>query len=174
MPEYNNNHGTSSTVFLRRITVFSFPPAFIMLLIHGILFHNAFPTLGILPQAASVLLGSMLLYRESIAALGSPVQALSAANVFFADVTLAVWYMAFLIPTWILLSNMWREEGAIILGTYGSVFMMVNFIIHFYFAAAEALHIVTTRQSPFKSLAAEYIPLNSDYSDGLGDIEEGN
>lgn len=50
----------------------------------------------------------------------------------------------------------------------------IHSIIHFYFAAAEALHIVTTRQSPFKSLAAEYIPLNSDYSDGLGDIEEGN
>lgn len=125
MPSYKNDVGTSSTVFLRHITVFTFPPAFIMLLIHGILFHRAFPALGILPHAASVVFGSMLLYRESVAALGSPIQALSASNIFFADVTLAIWYMGFLIPTWVLLSEMWRED-AIILGTYGTVFMMVN------------------------------------------------
>lgn len=44
-------------------------------------------------------------------------------------------------------------------------------VIHFYFAAAEALHIVTTRESPFKSLAAEYTPLTEDYT---GDVEEGS
>lgn len=47
--------------------------------------------------------------------------------------------------------------------------------IHFYFAAAEALHIITTNRSPFQSLAAEYTPLNEEYrDDDLGDMEEGN
>lgn len=45
--------------------------------------------------------------------------------------------------------------------------------IHFYFAAAEALHIVTTRRTPFQSLAAEYTPLNEEYRDDLETMEEG-
>ncbi|ROW06772.1 hypothetical protein VMCG_04141 [Cytospora schulzeri] len=170
MPQYNSQTTINSTVLLRRITVFSFPPAFIMLLIHGISSGNAFPALGILPHAASVVFGTLLLFRETVASFGSSVQALSAYNVFCADIALTIWYFGFLIPTWLLLDNTW--DVMIILGTYGSVFMMVNFAIHFYFAAAEALHIVTSRQSPFKSLAAEYTPLNGDYEDDLGVIEE--
>jgi hypothetical protein len=49
----------------------------------------------------------------------------------------------------------------------------LNSGIHVYFAAAEALHIVTTRQTPFQSLAAEYTPLNDDYtSTSRDDIED--
>lgn len=194
MPTYPNDNSMSSTVFLRRVTILSFAPAFFVLLIHGISSGWAFPALGILPLAVSAVLGAMLLHRDRVAALGSPVQALSPENIFYADTALAVWYIAFLIPTWAFLGRPWRRE-TIILGTYGSVFLMVNLCvpliyfhlfwlcsltagissgIHFYFAAAEALHIVTTKRIPFQSLAAEYTPLNEEYRDDIGDIEEGN
>ncbi|KAL1876977.1 hypothetical protein Daus18300_002585 [Diaporthe australafricana] len=173
MPSFSNDSGVSSTVFLRRITILSFPPAFLILLIHGVNCRWAFPALGILPLAVSALLGALLLHRDRVAALGSPIQALSADNIFYADTVLAIWYFAFLIPTWALLHRP-SEEEMIILGTYGSVFLMVNFGIHFYFAAAEALHIITTKRSPYQSLAAEYTPLNEEYRDDLAEIEEGN
>jgi hypothetical protein len=112
-------------VFLRRITIYSFPPAFIMLLIHGIGTGVPFPALGLLPLAASALLGAIILYRERILGLGSPIQSLSEPNIFYSDVTIAVFMIAMLIPTWILLDNPW-DRGMIVLGTYGSVFMMVN------------------------------------------------
>lgn len=194
MPTYPNDTNMSSTVFLRRITILSFVPAFIILLVHGISSSWAFPALGILPLAVSALLGSLLLHRDRVAALGSPIQGLSPGNIFYADTALAIWYFAFLIPTWMFLSRPW-DRGLIILGTYGSVFLMVNLSvsllslrllwrfqltlsesrgIHFYFAAAEALHIITTNRSPFVSLAAEYTPLTEEYRDDLDDIEEGN
>ncbi|KUI58921.1 hypothetical protein VP1G_06184 [Cytospora mali] len=173
MPQYNSNAGLSTTVLLRRITIFTFPASLLMLTIHGIGSRWAFPALGLLPHATSVVFGSLLLYREHVAALGSPIQALSPSNIFFADVALAVWYLAFLIPTWVLLGAPY-DEGWIILGTYGSVFLMVNFAIHFYFAAAEALHIITAREIPFRSLATEYTRLNEDYTDELGYAEAVN
>lgn len=194
MPTYPNDSTMSSTVFLRRITILSFVPAFLILLIHGVSSSWAFPALGILPLAVSAVLGALLLHRDRVAALGSPIQALSPENIFYADTALAVWYFAFLIPTWVFLGRP-SDEELIILGTYGSVFLMVNLFvsliyrrllwlslltssvsrgIHFYFAAAEALHIITTNRSPFMSLAAEYTPLNEEYRDDLADIEEGN
>lgn len=124
MPHYNNDAGISLTVLLRRITICTFPPAFIMLLIHGILSEEPFPALGLLPLAASFVVGCLLLFRERIAAFGSPIQALSASNVFFADVFLSVWYLGFLIPTWISLPRQYRNN--VVLGTYCSIFMMVN------------------------------------------------
>lgn len=128
MPTYPNDNTMSSTVFLRRITILSFLPAFLILLIHGVSSSWAFPALGILPLAVSAVLGALLLHRDRVAALGSPVQALSPENILYADSALAVWYFAFLIPTWVFLGRPW-DRGLIILGTYGSVFLMVNLFV---------------------------------------------
>lgn len=125
MPAYPNDNSMSSTVILRRITILSFAPAFFILLIHGVGSSWAFPALGILPLAVSAVLGALLLHRDRVAALGSPIQALSPGNIFYADSALALWYFAFLIPTWVFLGRPSHEEY-IILGTYGSVFLMVN------------------------------------------------
>lgn len=125
MPTYPNDNAMSSTVFLRRVTILSFVPAFIILLIHGIASSWAFPALGILPLAVSTVLGALLLHRDRVAALGSPIQALSPGNILYADAALAVWYFLFLIPTWVFLPRP-SDEGLIILGTYGSVFLIVN------------------------------------------------
>lgn len=128
MPTYPNDNTMSSTVLLRRITILSFLPAFLILLIHGVKSSWAFPALGILPLAVSAVLGALLLHRDRVAAVGSAIQALSPANIFYADTVLAVWYFAFLIPTWLFLGRPW-DRGLIILGTYGSVFLMVNLFV---------------------------------------------
>lgn len=125
MPTYSHDSGVSSTVFLRRVTILLFPPAFLILLIHGVSSSWAFPALGILPLAVSAVLGALLLHRDRVAALGSPVQALTPENIFYADTILVIWYLAFLIPTWVFLGRP-SDEEIIILGTYGSVFLMVN------------------------------------------------
>ncbi|CAN8103997.1 unnamed protein product [Discula destructiva] len=151
----------NSTVFLRRITIFTFLPALILFIVHGVRSKYAFPALGLVPLAASAFLGLLLLHRDSVAGLGSPIQLLSASNVFFADTILAGSFLACLILTWIFLAEPW-STGVVILGTYCSVFLMVSFGIHFYFAVGEALHIVTSRTSPFRSLAADYPPLTRD------------
>lgn len=114
----------TTTLFLRQTTVYSFPPAFILLLIHGILAEAAFPALGLLPLAASAVLGLFILNRDRVAALGSPVMSLSPHNIFVSDVALAISLLAFLIPSWIMLPQAHRD--LIVLGTYGTVFMMVN------------------------------------------------
>lgn len=128
MSHHNSDAGTNSTVFLRRITIFTFPPAFIMLIIAGVEGNRVFPALGLIPQAASVIFGYLLLYRERVIALGSPIRAFSPSNTFCVDMALAIWYLGFLIPTWIALP--WqRDEPLIILATYSSVFMMVNLLV---------------------------------------------
>lgn len=129
MPAYANDNSMSSTVFLRRITILSFLPAFFILLIHGVGSSWAFPALGILPLAVSAVLGALLLHRDRVAALGSPIQSLSPGNIFYADSALALWYFAFLIPTWVFLGRP-SDEEYIILGTYGSVFLMVNLFVY--------------------------------------------
>lgn len=96
-----------------------------MLIIHGVGSQYAFPALGLLPLACSTLLGLLLLYRDQVAAFGSPVQMLSPSNIFFADTTIAGLLLACLIPTWVFLDRP-NEEGLIILGTYCSVFPMLS------------------------------------------------
>lgn len=46
-------------------------------------------------------------------------------------------------------------------------------MIHLYFSVGEALHIITARTRPFQSLAADYVPLTSDYEDEVEIVEEG-
>lgn len=117
--------GINSTVLLRRITIFTFLPACIMCTIHGVATTYAFPALGTIPLAGSAATGLLLLYRDRVAALGSSIRALSSANVFFADVTLAALLLALLVPTWVFLDRP-DESEMVVLGTYCSVFMMVN------------------------------------------------
>lgn len=124
MPPSTVTAPISSVALLRQLTILSFPPAFILLLIHGIAAEIAFPALGLLPLAASALLGALILHRDQFAAAGSPIQSLSSHNVFIADVTSAVFLLAFLVPSWIMLTD--APSPLIVLGTYGTVFMMLN------------------------------------------------
>lgn len=118
---------TSTMALLRRITIFTFLPAFPLLLAHGIASGKAFPALGLLPLAGSAILAALLVYRDRVAAIGSPIQSLSPSNIFFADLLTGILLLAFLIGSWISLTNTrWYETPLIILGTYGTVFLMIN------------------------------------------------
>ncbi|OLN95752.1 hypothetical protein CCHL11_02718 [Colletotrichum chlorophyti] len=168
----------SNNIILRRLTLFPFPPAFILLLAHGLASEQAFPALGILPLAASAVLALFILNRDVVAALGSPVQALSESNVFWADVLLAALHLGFLIPSWILLIQPWRREQ-IVLGTYGTVFMMLDLGVHLWIALPQVIHLIASRNCScphcrsaaktgyFSSNVSEYTPL----SDGDGDAD---
>lgn len=129
MPHQSNTQGVNPTVLLRQITIFSFPASAILLIVHLIASHYVFPGLGILPLAGSFLLGALLLHRDRVAALGSPVHVLSPSNIFFADTILVVLYLGFLIPTFILL-NQPRDRSLVALGAYSSVPMMLNLLVY--------------------------------------------
>lgn len=125
MPSSTSPRLISAAVLLRRTTIFSFPAAFILLLIHGISAQLAFPALGLLPLAVSAFLGVFILNRDRVAALGSPIQSLTPYNIFVSDIVIAASLLAFLIPSWIMLTEA-HPRGLIVLGTYGTVFMMVD------------------------------------------------
>ncbi|KAK9422595.1 hypothetical protein SUNI508_00458 [Seiridium unicorne] len=176
------NAPATGAVILRRTVVIQFPFAFILLLSHGLASGGAFPAIGLLPLSLSTLLSALLLNRDSIAAVGSSVQALTASNVLFLDILLALFQLAFLIPTWVTVTRTWNES-LIVLGTYASVFMMIDFGIHTYFVLKELWHMCTTnvcncphcqsvrrsKRSSVLPTASEYTPLQSDVSD---EIEE--
>ncbi|OHE91454.1 hypothetical protein CORC01_13226 [Colletotrichum orchidophilum] len=178
------------TVALRRLEIIAFPPAFVLLLAHGIASERAFPALGVLPLAASAVLGLFVLNRDALAAVGSPIQALSESNIFWADCLLTVFHLSLLIPSWILLTDT-RHKPLLVLGTYCTVFMMFDLSVHLYIVLPQAVHLLISRSCDcphcrsvtktgyFSSTVSEYTPLSD--SDGetepeiaARDIEEGS
>ncbi|KAL1632840.1 hypothetical protein SLS56_003330 [Neofusicoccum ribis] len=155
--------GKETAAFLRRITMANFVPAFPLLLAHGLAANEALPAVGLVPLAGSVLLGGFVLYRDRVAAIGSPIRSLSPSNVFFADVLLSLVYIGLLIGSWVTLGEeSWGRRSLIILGTYGTVFMMVNFV---------------ARRGRSMGMPSEYAPLSEDDAeeeDAYADVESGN
>ncbi|KAL0930403.1 uncharacterized protein CTRU02_214478 [Colletotrichum truncatum] len=163
----------STNIVLRKISIISFVPAFIILFIHGIISSCPFPALGILPLSASAVLGLFIVRRDFIAALGSPIQALSPSNIFFADLFLGVFHFIFLLISWVVIREPW-DRGQIVLGTYGTVPLMVNTGIHFYVLIPQIAHMFSRRTCDcphcqsvnkpafFSSSTSEYTPLNED------------
>ncbi|OHW98752.1 hypothetical protein CSPAE12_02442 [Colletotrichum incanum] len=179
----------STIVTLRRLEIFAFPPAFILLIAHGVASERAFPALGLVPLAASAVLATFILNRDGVVAIGSPIQSLSESNIFWADCLLAVFHLSFLVPSWALLTKPWHEP-LIVLGTYCTVFMMFDLQcvmmlthivrgVHLFIALPQALHLLISRSCTcphcrtvaktgfFSSTVSEYTPL----SDGDGENE---
>ncbi|KND87669.1 hypothetical protein TOPH_07670 [Tolypocladium ophioglossoides CBS 100239] len=116
---------------LRRICLFGFPLGFVLLLVHGIVSRKVVPALGLVPMAGSALLGALLVYREKKA---RPVQGVLAFVVFVADVALALMHLGMLIPTWVTMTrDRWYDRPLVILGTYGTLFLVLDLAIHVYF-----------------------------------------
>lgn len=124
-PSANPQKVANSNASLRKFPLYSFPPGFILFLIHGLATGQPFPALGLLPMTASAIVSGLLLFRDKFAASGSPIQNLSPSNVFFADVGLAVFHLAMLIPSFVFLTAPWHE-GQVALGAYCTVFQMVD------------------------------------------------
>lgn len=111
--------------FLRKSTVFSFAPAFILCIIHGIVAEMAVPALGLIPMFFSSLLGAFLMYRDQISFGGSPIT-LTRANILFADLALGTGLLLILILSWIFVPG-WRSDGGqVMVGTYATVPLMLN------------------------------------------------
>ncbi|OJD39882.1 nucleosome binding protein [Diplodia corticola] len=191
-PKDPSSPSKPGAVPLRRVTIFTFPPAFLLLLVHGIASNRPFPALGLLPLAGSAILGCLILYHDRVVGSGSSIQRPTTSNIFFADVLLAIMLLAILIASWVTLTkNLWRYDNGslIILGTYCTVFLLVNFIIHAYFAGLQFLHMMTarscncahcqsvTKSGPLMRMVSEYSPLNGDdldEEDSYTDVEAGN
>ncbi|KAF2796920.1 hypothetical protein K505DRAFT_358888 [Melanomma pulvis-pyrius CBS 109.77] len=126
---------TKSTAHtLRAISIATFPPAFLILLIQGIVSHGVLPALGILPLFFSSAFSALLLANEkkcgcqSSGLTGTPIH-------FVFDVLLAIGLLVLLILTWIFLPDSSGEM--IMLGTYGTNFLLCNFLVHVYFTAQQ-------------------------------------
>lgn len=115
---------SASSLFLRKTTILVFPPAFILCLIHGIISGIAVPALGLIPLFGSAILGSFLMYRDQITFSGSPIS-LTRAHVCACDFLLGVVLLIILIISWIVVTDSW-DRGAIMLGTYATVPLMMN------------------------------------------------
>jgi len=109
---------------LRQATVCLFLPALGFLLAHGITAKQVCPALGLAPLFLSALTGLVHLFLPA-ATRKFPRIAIAT------DLFLAAFQLGVLIPSWVLLSNLrWVRASAIIVGTYGTVFLMADFAIH--------------------------------------------
>jgi hypothetical protein len=118
-----------ASLFLRKVTVFTYPPAFILCLIHGIVSGCAVPALGLIPAFGSSLLGASLMYRDKVTFGGSPV-IIQRGHVCVCDFILAVGLLIILIISWVVVPHFNRYEGSqIMLGTYATVPLMVNLCV---------------------------------------------
>lgn len=113
-----------ASLFLRKVTIFTFPPAFILCLIHGIISGQAVPALGLIPLFGSTVVGMFLMYRDQITFAGSPIS-LTRAHVCACDFVIGVVLLIILIISWIVVTKNW-DRGAIMLGTYATVPLMMN------------------------------------------------
>ncbi|KAF2472604.1 uncharacterized protein BDR25DRAFT_259075 [Lindgomyces ingoldianus] len=126
---------------LRAISVVTFPPGFLFLLIQGIASGRVNPAIGILPLFCSSAFSAFLLYNErkcgcqSSGLTGTPIH-------FVADFLLGIGLLVCLILAWVFLPHSY-DGGMVMLGTYCTNFLGVNFLVHFYFTVRQLYDAVT-------------------------------
>ena len=112
----------SGAYHLRLLSVLGFAPTFLFLLLHGIFQHNLFPVLTIVPMSFSSLYSAALLLIKKKG--GERRYALS-GNVLI-ETACGCALIAFLVVDWVSLAAYWNDSGLVMLGTYGTVFPMMN------------------------------------------------
>lgn len=120
----SGTHLTITTRTLRNLPFYTFPPAFIFLLAHGIATAEPFPALTLIPTAGSCLL-SLALGAGVLQRLHVPVDR-QASVAFVVEALLAVLYFCLLVPSWVSLDDGRGWRGNPVLGTYATVPVMVN------------------------------------------------
>ncbi|KAF1966541.1 hypothetical protein BU23DRAFT_560118 [Bimuria novae-zelandiae CBS 107.79] len=123
---------TSIPHSLRALSIVSFAPAFILLLICGIASSRVNPAIGILPMFFSAAYSSALLANENncgcraAGLTGTPLHMVS-------DMLCGTGLLVCLILGWVSMGS-WGYEGVpLIIGTYGTNFILFNFGVHAYF-----------------------------------------
>ncbi|ORY05373.1 hypothetical protein BCR34DRAFT_571989 [Clohesyomyces aquaticus] len=120
---------------LRAISVLTFPPGFLFLLIQGIASGHVNPAISIIPLFFSSAFSAVLLHHEracgcqSAGLMGTPIH-------LVVDLLLGIGLFVCLILTWVFLPSRY-DGGMVMLGTYCTNFVIVNFLVHFYFTAQQ-------------------------------------
>ncbi|KXL45188.1 hypothetical protein M433DRAFT_148704 [Acidomyces richmondensis BFW] len=138
---------TSADRTLRLITAFGWPFAFALLLPYGIHAGQVCLPLGLLPMSLSACVGLVHLHGKANSSVGNAIM----------DLFCAVFLVAILIPGWVFLQEgrhgSWGgyvDPGLTMLGTYGSMPLMLNFAIHTYFFTRGVWHarLIRSRTCP--------------------------
>ncbi|KAF2843654.1 hypothetical protein M501DRAFT_994654 [Patellaria atrata CBS 101060] len=161
---------------LRYLTLYAFPPGFILAFLHGIIAGQAVPALGIIPLVFSALIAMYLLHRNQISYGGSPIQ-LSPLNILVLDFVLVILYLVLLIISWIVLTEFYRDNGQIILGTYATVPQMLCCGVHVWFVLVDVGRMVKHSRECEDCAGAghasgEYEPLKNGDRDAEEELEE--
>ncbi|KAF1850199.1 uncharacterized protein K460DRAFT_300978 [Cucurbitaria berberidis CBS 394.84] len=131
---------------LRAISLVAFPPAFIILLIQGIISGDVNPAIGILPLFFSSAFSALLLANEK--KCGCQASGLTGTPIHLVfDVCLGVGLLVCLILDWVFMDDSHGESGMVMLGTYGTNFLICNFLIHLYFVARQLSDALTPGSS---------------------------
>ncbi|KAH0261489.1 hypothetical protein KCU91_g13979, partial [Aureobasidium melanogenum] len=111
---------------LRTTTLIAFFPALGLLIPYGIVSTTTIPALGLIPAFFSATFGLLSLqvnFRWS-------------QLVLYIDTSLAIFIFSILLPFWVLSAGRrrWEDGGVVMLGTYGTVPLLIDFCIHAFFA----------------------------------------
>jgi hypothetical protein len=109
---------------LRALSILTFPPAFLILLIQGIISSRVLPALGILPLFFSSAFAALLLANEKRCGCQSSGLSGTPIHLVF-DVLLGAALLVLLILTWIFMPQHYNGE-MVMLGTYGTNFLIFN------------------------------------------------
>lgn len=110
---------------LRAISLATFVPAFIILLIAGIGLEAANPAIGIIPLFFSSAFSALLLANEK--KCGCQASGLTGTPVHLVfDLALGLSLLMFTILGWLSMGSGRADRGFIVLGTYGTNFMVFN------------------------------------------------
>jgi hypothetical protein len=125
-PVLNLTVFTKSTYHaLRAISLATFPPAFLVLLIQGILSETVNPAIGILPLFFSSAFSALLLANEK--KCGCQASGLNGTPIHLVfDLVLGIGLLVCLILAWASMGAGYADRGFVIMGTYGTNFMLCN------------------------------------------------
>jgi hypothetical protein len=110
---------------LRALSLATFPPAFLILLIQGMAAEKVNPAIGILPLFFSSAFSALLLANEK--KCGCQASGLTGTPIHLVfDLVLGIGLLMCLILDWVCLSNGRTERGLVMMGTYGTNFLICN------------------------------------------------
>jgi hypothetical protein len=110
---------------LRALSLATFPPAFLILLIQGLAAEKVNPAIGILPLFFSSAFSALLLANEK--KCGCQASGLTGTPIHLVfDLVLGIGLLICLILDWLCLSNGRTERGLVMMGTYGTNFLICN------------------------------------------------
>jgi len=134
---------------LRAISLATFPPAFLILLIQGICTSRVNPAIGILPLFFSSAFAALLLANEK--KCGCQASGLTGTPIHLVfDLMLGIGLLVCLILSWVFMANF--DDGlGVMWGTYGTNFLICNLYV-LTFMAHEIALLTATASSIFTSL----------------------